>query len=140
MRFNSFISLCLLVRMTMAQGTVFDSEPGFIKVLADTTTVPIYVNGSLVGHTPLENPIPVYQGIHHITHHPPSISDPFLQYTKTNGVKQIFVLSGDTVTVILNTHLLANRISQAKKEHYFTNYIGIGVSLLVLWQLWVLAN
>jgi hypothetical protein len=140
MRFRWFFYGCLNIGLVIGQGEVFDSEPGYIKIIADTTTVPIYINGGLIGHTPLENPIPVYEGIHHVTHHPPSISDPFIQYAKANGVKQIFVLSGDTVMVRLNTHILENRVSRSRKEYHRTNTIGVVLSMLVVFQLWILAN
>ncbi len=124
----------------IAQVSVFEAEPGYIVVKADTTTVPVYIDGTLIGHTPLDHPIPVMEGLHHITHHPPSIQDPFLQYAKTDAVKQVFVLSGDTVNVRLDTLLLADQLAQAKKEYYFTNYVGIGLVILLLWQMWILAN
>ena len=140
MIFKRIIQVSFCLGFAFGQTDIFEKEPGFINIFADTASVPIYLNGDLLGHSPLNNPIPVFEGIYHITHHPPSISDPFLQYSEVDGVKQIFVLSGDTVTVRLNTLLLANRISHVRREYYYTNYIGIGISLLYLWQLWILAN
>ena len=55
-------------------------------------------------------------------------------------MKQVFVMSGDTVEVLLDTYLLTNRLNQMKKDYYFTNYVGIGISLLVIWQLWILSS
>ncbi|MDP6340076.1 MAG: hypothetical protein QF842_07145 [Candidatus Marinimicrobia bacterium] len=134
------IPLFMSLGFINAQKIVFDKNPGFINIKADTNAVPIYVDGSLIGHTPLDNPIPVLEGIHYITHHPPSIQDPFLQYSETGAVKQVFVLSGDTINVHLNTYLLAEKIAQAKEEYRFSRYIWSGISFLFLWQLWILAN
>jgi len=123
-----------------AQINIFSENPGFIHVKSDTTAVPIYINGNLIGHTPIYKPIPVLVGIHYISSHPPSIRDPFLQYANTDEMKQVFVMSGDTVEVLLDTYLLTNRLNQMKKDYYFTNYVGIGISLLVIWQLWILSS
>ena len=131
-------SICL--RLLNAQTDIFSENPGFIYVRSDTTAVPIYINGNLIGHTPIYKPIPVLEGIHHISSHPPSIRDPFLQYANTEEMKQVFVMSGDTVEVLLDTYLLTHRLNQNKKDYYFTNYVGIAISLLVVWQLWILAS
>ena len=63
-----------------------------------------------------------------------------MQYANTEEMKQVFVMSGDTVEVLLDTYLLTNRLNQMKKDYYFTNYVGIGISLLVIWQLWILSS
>ena len=138
---NKWIILILTLLNTLAaQTSTFEENPGYINISADTIGVPIYINGSLIGHTPLVNPIPVLPGIHHITHHPPSIQDPFIQYGQTKDVKQIYVMGGDTVTVHIETYLLAQQLSQIKKEYHLKNYIGISMSFLLLWQLWIIAN
>lgn len=138
---NKWIILILTLLNTLAaQTSTFEENPGYINISADTIGVPIYIDGSLIGHTPLVNPIPVLPGIHRITHHPPSIQDPFIQYGQTKDVKQIYVMGGDTVTVHIETYLLAQQLSQIKKEYHLKNYIGISMSFLLLWQLWIIAN
>jgi hypothetical protein len=140
MQLKWIISFFICLRLLNAQTDIFSENPGFIYVRSDTTAVPIYINGNLIGHTPIYKPIPVLEGIHHISSHPPSIRDPFLQYANTEEMKQVFVMSGDTVEVLLDTYLLTNRLNQIKKDYYFTNYVGIAISLLVVWQLWILAS
>lgn len=140
MQLKWIIYLFVCLKLLNAQINIFSENPGFIHVKSDTTAVPIYINGNLIGHTPIFKPIPVLEGIHHISSHPPSIRDPFLQYSNTDDMKQVFVMSGDTVEVLLDTYLLTNRLNQMKKDYYFTNYVGIGISLLVIWQLWILSS
>lgn len=140
MQLKWIIYLFVCLKLLNAQINIFSENPGFIHVKSDTTAVPIYINGNLIGHTPIFKPIPVLEGIHHISSHPPSIRDPFLQYANTDEMKQVFVMSGDTVEVLLDTYLLTNRLNQMKKDYYFTNYVGIGISLLVIWQLWILSS
>lgn len=140
MQLKWIIYLFVCLKLLNAQINIFSENPGFIHVKSDTTAVPIYINGNLIGHTPIYKPIPVLEGIHHISSHPSSIRDPFLQYANTDEMKQVFVMSGDTVEVLLDTYLLTNRLNQMKKDYYFTNYVGIGISLLVIWQLWILSS
>tara|TARA_B100001079_G_scaffold61893_1_gene52532 strand:- start:540 stop:965 length:426 start_codon:yes stop_codon:yes gene_type:complete len=140
MQLKWIIYLLVCLRFLNAQTDIFSENPGFIYVKSDTSAVPIYINGNLIGHTPIYKPIPVLEGIHHISSHPPSIRDPFLQYANTEEMKQVFVMSGDTVEVLLDTYLLTNRLNQIKKDYYFTNYVGVGISLLVVWQLWILSS
>ncbi|MDC0234880.1 hypothetical protein OAK09_00865 [Candidatus Marinimicrobia bacterium] len=138
---NKWIFLILTLLNTLsAQISTFEENPGYINISADTIGVPIFIDGYLIGHSPLENPIPVLPGFHQITHHPPSIQDPFIQYAQTKDVKQIYVMGGDTVIVHLETYLLAQQLSQIKKEYHLKNYIGISMSFLFLWQLWIIAN
>ena len=140
MQLKWIIYLFVCLKLLNAQINIFSENPGYIHVQSDTTAVPIYINGNLIGHTPIYKPIPVLEGIHHISSHPPSIRDTFLQYANTDEMKQVFVMSGDTVEVLLDTYLLTNRLNQMKKDYYFTNYVGIGISLLVIWQLWILSS
>jgi len=140
MQLKWIIYLFMCLKLLNAQINIFSENPGYIHVKSDTTAVPIYINGNLIGHTPIYKPIPVLEGIHHISSYPPSIRDPFLQYANTDEMKQVFVMSGDTVEVLLDTYLLTNRLNQMKKDYYFTNYVGIGISLLVIWQLWILSS
>ena len=98
---NKWIILILTLLSTLAaQTSTFEENPGYINISADTIGVPSYIDGSLIGHTPLVNPIPVLPGIHHITHHPPSIQDPFIQYGQTKDVKQILVVSMNFVNTL----------------------------------------
>ena len=140
MQLKWIIYLFVCLKFLNAQINIFSENPGFIHVKSDTTAVPIYINGNLIGHTPIYKPIPVLEGIHLISSHPPSIRDPFIQYANTDEMKQVFVMSGDTVEVLLDTYLLTNRLNQMKKDYYFTNYVGIGINLLVIWQLWILSS
>ena len=138
--FKKSIILFLLLKCLSAQSSIFQTDPGYIKISSDTTMIPIYIDGVLVGHTPIEKPIPVLQGTHEVSHQPPSIRDPFIQYGKIKDMRQIYVFSGDTVNVFVNTDLLEKSLENVKKEYRNTNYIGIGLSFMLLIQLWLLTG
>ena len=135
-----FLAVLYSFSLLFSQSSVFESDPGYIYVTADSSTVPIYLDGNLMGHTPIANPIPVIEGVHFIGFHPPSFKDPFLSYGKIESDKQIFVLSGDTVRVSFNTFLIDKNLEKIKKEYQLTNYIGIGMISLFLWQLWIISS
>ena len=136
-----YLIMCLiLVSSVFGQDKIFETNPGYIVVTSDTATVPVYVDGILVGHTPIENPIPVLQGPHTINHHPPSIRDPFLQYGLIEEMKQVYVFSEDTVRVYLNTLVLNEELRRAKLDYRYTNYVGMGLIFIMIWQLFIISS
>ena len=135
-----FFTVLYNFSILIGQSSLFESEPGYISIKSDSSTVPIYIDGNLVGHTPIANPIPVMGGRHFIGFHPANIKDPFLSYGNIETDKQIFVLSGDTVTVSFNTFLIDKNIERVRKEYQITNYIGIGIITIFLWQLWIISS
>ena len=135
-----FFTLLCSFSTLIGQSSVFESEPGYIYVTSDSSTVPIYVDGNLVGHTPIKKPIPVIQGVHFIGFHPTTFKDPFLSYGNIESDKQFFVLSGDTVRISFNTFLIDENLKKTKIEYKITNYIGIGMITLFLCQLWIISS
>ena len=50
------------------------------------------------------------------------------------------VFSDDTVRVYLNTMILDKELKRVKSEYRYTNYIGIGLIFLLIWQLWIISS
>ena len=140
MNFKYIFGALIYLLISYGQSQVFESNPGYIIIESDTSAVPIYVDGILMGHTPIKNPIPVLQGTHSISHHPPSLKDPFIQYGLIDGMKQVYVFSDDRVRVYLNTMILDKELKRVKSEYRYTNYIGIGLIFLLIWQLWIISS
>ena len=63
MNFKYIIGGLIYVSISYAQSEIFQTNPGYIVVESDTSSVPIYVDGVLMGHTPLNNPIPVFKAL-----------------------------------------------------------------------------
>ena len=136
-----YLIMCLiLISSVFGQDKIFETNPGYIVVSSDTATVPVYVDGILIGHTPIENPIPVLQGPDTVSHHPPSIRDPFLQYGLIEEMKQVYVFSEDTVRVYLNTLVLNEELRRAKLDYRYTNYVGMGLIFIMIWQLFIISS
>ena len=126
--------------MLNAQQTPFQEQIGYINITSDTSNVPIYVDGILVGHSPLAKPIPVLPGNHTIGIYPISIKNTFTQYGLDETQKQIFAFNGDTIKVHLNSFLINQYFKQQKNAVLFSRYINIGIGMLFLCQLWILSN
>ena len=140
MTMKYLIMSLILVSLVFGQDKIFETNPGYIVVTSDSATVPVYVDGILIGHTPIENPIPVLQGAHTVSHHPPSIRDPFLQYGLIEEMKQVYVFSEDTVRVYLNTLVLNEELRRAKLDYRYTNYVGMGLIFIMIWQLFIISS
>ena len=140
MSMKSLIMTLILVSLGFGQSEIFDTNPGYIEVTSDTASIPIYVDGTLIGHTPIKNPIPVFQGVHTVSYHPPSLRDPFIQYGLIEEMKQVYVFSEDTVRVYLNTIVLNEELKRAKLDYRYTNYIGMGLFFILFWQLWIISS
>ena len=140
LRFKILSVIILSFSMLNAQQTPFQEQIGYINITSDTSNVPIYVDGILVGHSPLAKPIPVLPGNHTIGIYPISIKNPFTQYGLEKTQKQIFVFNGDTNRVHLNSFLLDQQLIHQKKESLYSKYINITLSMLLIWQMLILSS
>ena len=52
MSYKWIILILTLLNTLAAQTSTFEENPGYIYISADTIGVPIYIDGSLIGHTP----------------------------------------------------------------------------------------
>ena len=126
--------------MAISQRTVFDDPYGFLKITSDSSNVPVYIDGDLIGHTPIDKTIPLIVGNHYIDIKPLSISNPFSQHGPMRSSKNIYVFRNDTAHVILNPYDLQMRSEKIIKDNLYTRYIGTGLGLLMIWQLWIIAS
>ena len=137
---KSIISLFLSIVMVYSQSSFFEEDIGYINITSDSSHVPVYVDGSLVGHTPIKKPIPLIPGNHFISIHPLSISKPFRQYGPKDSMKQIYIINNDTINLYLNTFLLHQESVRRTKEDFYSRYINIGLCILVIWQFLILSS
>ena len=126
--------------ISLSQGSIFDEPYGFVSIESDSINIPIYIDGDLVGHTPINKPIPLIVGNHYIDIKPLSISRPFIQRAQIDESKNIYVFRNDTVSIIINPFSFQMRSERMIKERIYTGYIGVGLGLLMIWQLWIIAS
>ena len=126
--------------ISLSQNSIFDEPYGFVSIESDSINFPIYIDGDLIGHTPIKRPIPLIVGNHYIDIKPLSISRPFIQEGQTDGSKSIYIFKNDTVNIIINPFAFQMRSKKMIKERIYARYIGAGLGLLMILQLWIVAS
>ena len=140
LRFIILSPLVSIFSLLSGQVSPFEYNVGYIFITSDTSNIPIFIDGTLIGHTPFEKPIPVLPGNHKVGIHPISITDPFTQYGPDKTKKNIYVIQGDTNRVYLNSFLLDQQLIQQKKESLYSKFINITLSMLLIWQMLILSS
>ncbi|MEL1228811.1 MAG: hypothetical protein VW833_03275 [Candidatus Neomarinimicrobiota bacterium] len=140
LRFIILLPLVSIFSLLSGQVSPFEDNVGYIVITSDTSNIPIFIDGTLIGHTPLEKPIPVLPGNHKVGIHPISVNDPFTQYGPDKTKKNIYVIQGDTNRVHLNSFLLHQQLIHQKKESLYSKYINIALSMLLIWQMLILSS
>lgn len=140
LRFIILSPLVSIFSLLCGQVSPFEDNMGYILITSDTSNIPIFIDGTLVGHTPLEKPIPVLPGNHKVGIHPISVTDPFTQYGSDKTKKNIYVIQGDTNRVHLNSFLLHQQLIHQKKESLYSKFINITLSMLLIWQMLILSS
>ena len=140
LRFIILSPLVSIFSLLSGQVSPFEDNVGYIVITSDTSNIPIFIDGTLIGHTPLEKPIPVLPGNHQVGIHPISLIDPFTQYGHDKTKKNIYVIQGDTNRVYLNSFLLDQQLIHQKKESLYSKYINITLSMLLIWQMLILSS
>lgn len=140
LRFIILSPLVSIFSLLSGQVSPLEDNVGYILITSDTSNIPIFIDGTLIGHTPLEKPIPVLPGNHKIGIHPISVTDPFTQYGPDKTKKNIYVIQGDTNRVHLNSFLLHQQLIHQKKESLYSKYINITLSMLLIWQMLILSS
>ena len=140
LRFIILLPLVSIFSLLCGQVSPFEDNMGYILITSDTSNIPIFIDGTLVGHTPLEKPIPVLPGNHKVGIHPISVNDPFTQYGPDKTKKNIYVIQGDTNRVHLNSFFLDQQLIHQKKESLYSKYINITLSMLLIWQMLILSS
>ena len=116
-------SVCFIGTMALSQRTVFDDPYGFLKITSDSSNVPVYIDGNLIGHTPIDKTIPLIVGNHYIDIKPLSISNPFSQHGPLRSSKNIYVFRNDTAHVILNQYDLLEPFLQVSMTLSFLDLL-----------------
>ena len=140
LRFIILSPLVSIFSLLIGQVSPFEYNVGYIVITSDTSNIPIFIDGTLIGHTPLEKPIPVLPGNHQVGIHPISVNDPFTQYGPDKTKKNIYVIQGDTNRVHLNSFFLDQQLIHQKKESLYSKYINITISMLLIWQMLILSS
>ena len=137
---KTIYSIFFFGAISLSQNSIFDEPYGFVSIESDSINIPVYIDGNLIGHTPINNPTPLIVGNHYIDIKPLSISRPFIQEGQTDGSKSIYIFKNDTVNIIINPFAFQMRSKKMIKERIYVRYIGAALALLMILQLWIVAS
>ena len=129
----------LIVTLANSQSSLFDEPYGYVSIESDSINIPIYIDGDLIGHTPIQKPVPLIIGSHYIDIKPISISNPFTQQGALSSSKNIYVFKNDTISIVINPYLLRKESERVIKERRYSGYIGLALGLLTILQLWIIS-
>ena len=114
-----------------------------LNIVCDTPEIPIYVNGHLVGTTPLEHNVAVFSGWHRVSFFP-NVDDSDIETQKVFrdilklGTQDVLVESGQVVHVSMSYSSLGQDIDGYYNSVRTGNYFGFSM-IIVLISIWVWA-
>mgnify|MGYP001180182155 FL=1 len=132
-----FIFIVSLINAQVTPPSDYDTY-GFIDIKTDSMDVPFFIDGVFVGKHPLKEPIAVLSGFHEVGYIPPDIQSKKIRDNLSDGLKRVYVASGDTLKVFL---FYDHYLSQAKRledEYKIQSYVGVtlfGVLIFLLFSI-----
>ncbi|MFQ6612477.1 MAG: hypothetical protein ACE5D2_05180 [Fidelibacterota bacterium] len=135
----TFLLWIFLFSFLTAQSKSPIDSIAFLNIESDSANIPIYVDKILIGHTPLNNPIPVIPGYHTVSFIPGEIQNYYSELGLSAAVKQIYVTPGATQKIILITADHQQELVALRKDRYRTTIIGVSMGLFALVLTWLLA-
>ncbi len=144
MRVNLIILLALIIMGPLsAQST--DEEPtvGYIRLFTDTDLVEIYIDGVLIGYTPILEKLVLTPGWHTISFFPSNFKQDYWRYRQKkllnsiikDGTRQVLVKPGELHEVYLEWQELDRRLRQGETNIFISSIIGValvGITLTLL--------
>ena len=133
----------LLGGRLMAQESMAEATVGYIRIFTDTDLVQIYLDGEMIGYTPILEKIAVTPGWHHLSFFSPEFKwehwthrqRKVLMNVVEAGTRRIAVEPGELVEVNMEWHALERRLQEYESGRVISALVGMGlvaVSLLLL--------
>ena len=108
-----------------------------IEIVCDTPDIPIYVDGHLIGHTPLDQDVDVIPGWHTVSFFPNS-SDEYLNTRKATrdiirlGTQDVLVETGQTTHVTMAYSNLGQNVDGYFKSIRTGGYFGFSIIIVLI--------
>ena len=109
--------------------------------MCDTKGLPIYVDGHLVGYSPLKNPVDVLPGWHKVGYFPNDYAKDANSLTSKEkimndilvmGRLDVFVDEGSHETIVLNYQTLGEEVIDYNKKFKAGTIIGLSLFLVTI--------
>ena len=112
-----------------------------LEIMCDTKGLPIYVDGHLVGYSPLKNPVDVLPGWHKVGYFPNDYAKDANSLTSKEkimndilvmGRLDVFVDEGAHETIVLNYQTLGEEVIDYNKKFKAGTIIGLSLFLVTI--------
>ena len=112
-----------------------------LEIICDTKGLPIYVDGHLVGYSPLKNKVDVLPGWHKVGYFPNNYSEDSNALTSKEklmndilimGRLDIFVEEGDNETIVLNYQTLDEDVIDFNKKFQVESWVGFSLFFVII--------
>ncbi len=130
----------LLGGRLLGQQAETEATVGYLRLFTDTDRVQIYLDGEMIGHTPILEEIPVTPGWHHISFFSPEFKwehwthrnrDVLLNVVEA-GTQRVLVEPGELVEVNMEWHELELRLQRHESGRTISSIVGLGMVALML--------
>lgn len=137
------ISILVNFGLCLGQEIVWPKSPGSITALdihCDTENVPIYVDGNMVGISPLSGPIQVAPGWHQVSYLPSQVRVGDSSPSGTRLMKDIVSLArqdvlveeGKTVSVVLSYQSVEAEVQRYQQKLESGKWVGFTMMFLAV--------
>lgn len=137
------ISILVNFGLCLGQEIVWPKSPGSITALdihCDTENVPIYVDGNMVGISPLSGPIQVAPGWHQVSYFPSQVRVGDSSPSGTRLMKDIVSLArqdvlveeGKTVSVVLSYQSVEAEVQRYQQKLESGKWVGFTMMFLAV--------
>jgi hypothetical protein len=130
----------LLGSPTLAQQIDNESAVGYLRIFTDADLVQIYVDGEMIGYSPILEKITVTPGWHHVSFFSPDFKwdhwthrqRKVLMNVVEAGTHRVFVEAGELVEVHMAWHELEKELERYESGRTVTAIVGIAMVAMVL--------
>ncbi len=144
MRGNLIIIMALVIMAPLsAQSTHEEPTVGYVRLFTDADLIEIYIDGALIGYTPILDRLVLTPGWHTISFFPSNFKQDYWKYRQKNilnsiikdGTRQVLVRPGELHEVYLEWQELDRRLRRGETNMFISSIIGVvlvGISLSLL--------
>lgn len=123
-----------------AQEEAGEATVGYLRIFVDTDLVQIYLDGELIGYTPIQEKIPVTPGWHNVSFFSPNFKWEHWTHRQRRvlvnvveaGTHQVLVESGELVEVRMAWHELEQALERYESGRWISAAVGIAMVAVVM--------
>jgi hypothetical protein len=129
----TLLVLYALAGLLWSQENEQESAVGYLRIFVDTDLVQIYLDGEMIGYTPILEKIPVTTGWHHLSFFSPDFKYEHWTHRQERvlvniveaGTYRVLVKPGELHEVHMDWHELGRELDRYESGTFYSAIIGI---------------